>query len=263
MMSSSIRFPVFKAIAFAGLLAIVLRGGSSAAPGNPSAAAKVSSYAPADDLSNQLHSIIARVDESLAKPDDFDDARQSRIAKEADVAAVIALGLGMSDQDHALKRSASSILAAAQSLAKAADFATAHSAIDRLKLAADGKPSQAAAAPELRWQPVAPLGLLMKEVPIIDSNLKRAMQPERFKAQTKASAGAAAVLAVIAQEAATDHDAIKNPADTSKWEQFCFEMRDAAGGVNRAIHAGDAEGTLQAFARMSKTCEQCHRVFRQ
>ncbi|HEV3417007.1 MAG TPA: hypothetical protein VG056_09350 [Pirellulales bacterium] len=261
-MSNSIGFPVFKAIAFAGLFTIVLRGGSSAAPDSPSAGAKVSSYAPAEDLSNQLRSIIARVDESLAKPDDFDDARQSRIAKEANVAAVIALGLGICDQDHASKRSASSILIAAQSLAKAADYSAARSAIDSLKLAAEGKPSQAAASPELRWQPVAPLGLLMKEVPIINSNLKRAVQPERFKAQTKASAGAAAVLAVVAQEAATDHDAVKHPADIAKWEQFCFEMRDAAGGVNRAIHAGDAEGTQQAFTRLSKTCEQCHRVFR-
>jgi hypothetical protein len=175
---------------------------------------------------------------------------------------VIALGLAMSDQDHALKRSASSILSAAQSLAKANDYSAARSAIDSLKLAAGGKPSQAAAAPELRWRPVAPLGLLMKEVPIINSNLKRAVQPERFKAQTKASAGAAAVLAVIAQEAAADHDAIKNPADTLRWEQFCFEMRDAAGGVNRAIHAGDSEETQRAFTRLSRSCEQCHRVFR-
>jgi hypothetical protein len=249
-------------ISTAGLFAIILRGASPAAPDNPSAGAKVSSFAPAEDLANQLNSIIARVDESLAKPDDFDDALQSRIAKEADVAAVIALGLGMSDQDHALKRSASSILSAAQSLAKAADFAAARTAIDSLKLAAGGKPSQASAAPELRWHPVAPLGLLMKEVPIINSNLKRAVQPERFKAQTKTSAGAAAALAVIAQEAATDHDAIKKPADIPNWEQYCFEMRDAAGGVNRAIHAGDAEGTRQAFARLSKSCEECHRVFR-
>jgi hypothetical protein len=64
-MSNSIQFPVFKAIAIPIFLVVVLSSASSAAPDNPSAGAKVSSFAAAEDLANQLKSIIARVDESL------------------------------------------------------------------------------------------------------------------------------------------------------------------------------------------------------
>ena len=60
--------------------------------------AKVSSYAPAEDLSNAMKSIVGRLDDMLAKPDEFDLARQSRIAKEAHVAAVVAVGLGLNDR---------------------------------------------------------------------------------------------------------------------------------------------------------------------
>jgi hypothetical protein len=78
----------------------------------------------------------------------------------------------------------------------------------------------------------------------------------------KTSTAAAATLAAIAQEAATDHDAVKNPADVPKWEQLCAEMRDTAGRVNQAIHAGDAVRTERAMAQLAQSCDHCHRAFR-
>src|SRR5258708_39745634 len=92
------------------------------ASGDESTASKATVSVPAEDLANQLHSIVARLDDLLAKPDEFDDARKSRIAKEAGVAAVAALGLGLSEPDYPLKRSASSALAAAQALAKTRQY---------------------------------------------------------------------------------------------------------------------------------------------
>jgi hypothetical protein len=261
-MRHSICRRVLEVTAIAVLLAVACRSATLAGSNDAPADVKVSKYAPAEDLTNQLNSIAGRLDGLLANPNEFDEARKSRIAKEADVAAVIALGLGFSDQEHPLKKSASSILASAQALANAEDYPAAKQALDSLKAAAAGKPAPASAVRSLRWEPVAPLGLLMKEVPIIDASLKRSIQGERLKTQTKASAGAAATLAVIAEEAATDHDAVKNPADIPKWEQFCSEMRDAAGSVDQAIHAGDAERVEAAMARLAKSCERCHRSFR-
>jgi cytochrome c556 len=217
---------------------------------------------PADDLAGELRGIVARLDGLLAKPDDYDEARQSRIAKEADVAAVVALALTLDEQDHRLKRSAASAIAASQSLAKAPDYAAAKRALDELKATGDGKPATVALALPKQWTPVAPLGLLMKEVPQVNNRLKRAVQGEHFKSQAKTSAAASAALAAIAEEAATDHDAVKKPADVPKWKQLCAEMRDAAGRVNQAIHAGDADRTEQAMAQLAQSCEHCHRAFR-
>src|SRR5438876_1076748 len=84
-------------------------------------AAKPKVTVPAEDLANQLRLIVARLDDLLAKPEEFDDARKSRIAKESGVAAVVSLGLGLSDQDHSLKKTAPLALAATQALAKAED----------------------------------------------------------------------------------------------------------------------------------------------
>jgi hypothetical protein len=253
---------VINLIAAAGLMAVASRGAMWAASDAPQAEAKVSSYAPAADLTSQLTAIAARLDELLSKSEDFDDARKSRIAKEADVAVVVCLGLALSDEEHPLRQSAASALSAAQAIAKAEDYNVAKQSLGRLKDAIKGKPAPAVAKGHVHWEPVAPLGLLMKEVPIINSSLKRAVQGERFKTQTKVSAAAAATLAVIALESASDHDALKNPADAPRWEQFCAEMRDAAGSVNRAIHAGDAESAAHAMTRLSQSCEHCHRAFR-
>jgi hypothetical protein len=252
----------FSAGALAGLIALSLVMATLSASGDESSTAKPTVGAPAADLANQLHSIVARLDGLLAKPDEFDDARKSRIAKEAGVAAVVSLGLGLTDEDHPLKKSASLALAATRALATAEDHPSAKQALERLKKAADGQSAPTTAAGPLRWEPVAPLWLLMKEVPVVNSSLKRSVQGERFKSQMKTSTAAAATLAAIAQEAATDHDAVKNPADVPKWEQLCAEMRDTAGRVNQAIHAGDAVRTEQAMAQLAQSCDHCHRAFR-
>jgi hypothetical protein len=251
------------ALSVAATVSIVVIAISAAnEPTASQASGKLNVHVPADDLADELKAIAARLDGLLAKADDYDEARQSRITKEADVAAVVALGLTLDETEHPLKRSAASALAASQALAKASDYSSAKRALDVLKAAADGKPAASFSASPKQWTPVAPLGLLMKEVPQVNNRLKRAVQGERFKSQAKTSAAASAALVAIAEDAATDHDAVKKPADTQKWEQFCAEMRDAAGSVNQAIHAGDADRAAQAMAQLAQSCEHCHRAFR-
>lgn len=228
------------------------------------AAVKVSVLAPADDLIEQVHYFIQRLDESLADRADFDDARQSRVTKEADVVAVLALGLSLDESKHPLHDSAPRLLASAQSLAAAgADYAAASKSLAAIKAAAAGKGSSAAApvAPT-NWKSVAPLGLLMKEVPIVQASLKRNTQDEQFKSHATQSAGAAATLAVIAQEIMADDTAVKEPAQRPKWQAECAEMRDAAGAVNHAIHAADRDATKASLTRLTRSCAACHADFR-
>jgi hypothetical protein len=249
---------------------LISRQAISAPAGEPASTAqavKVSDFAPADDLIDQVHYLVQRLDESLASRDDFDEARQSRVAKEADVVAVLGLGLTLHDSQHALRNSAPWLISASQSLASAGgDYEVARKALGALKDAAANKTdADIAAKPQTvitGWKPIAPLGLLMKEVPIVQSNLKRSIQGDRFKSQAKQSAGAAATLAVIAQEIMADESAVKDPAQRPKWQAECAELRDAAGAVNHAIHAADLEATKSSLSRLAHSCEACHADFR-
>jgi len=231
--------------------------------GEPAAAAvKVSEFAPAEDLINQIKYFIDRLDQSLASKDAYDDAAQSRVAKEADTVAVLALGLSLYDGKHPLSGSTGHLLAAAEALSKAgADYAAARKALDELKAAAAGKTTGPDATTP-GWEPIAPLGLLMKEVPIVQSSMKRSLQSERFKTQAKQAAATAATLAMIAQAVAADDSAFKQPEQRQKWRDECIEMRDAAGAVNRAVHAGDPEAAQKAVGRLSQSCVGCHNDFR-
>jgi cytochrome c556 len=60
-----------------------------------------------------------------------------------------------------------------------------------------------------------------------------------------------------------DDEYAKTPAELEKWRQFCSEMRDSAGQVNAAIHAGDAAAVNTAMRRLQQSCDACHGAFRQ
>ncbi len=237
--------------------------GLASSPGESPAAdaAKPSSYAPAVDLGVEIGYCISQLDETLAKKEDFEGAGQSRVAKQGSVLATICLTLAMHDSDTPLVKSAPAMLAAAQSLVKADNYEAAKEALANLHKAADSKLDGLPTAPR-EWKPVAPLGLLMKQVPFINSTLKKYVQGDRFKSRTAISAPAAATLAAIAQATMADTSAATKPGEAAQWEQLCIEMRDAAGSVNQAIHAGDAEKKDKALAALSKSCTDCHAQFR-
>src|SRR5262249_8370456 len=79
--------------------------------------AKISAFAPAKDLLEQVDFYIGRVEQSLAEPADFDEAKQSRTVKDANTLAVLALVLGAHDEQHPLKESMPAMLKGAQALA--------------------------------------------------------------------------------------------------------------------------------------------------
>jgi hypothetical protein len=220
-----------------------------------------SNYAPADDLIGQVEFYLKRSDESLASNDAFDEAAQSRLKKDANTLAALALVLGMHDGENPMKLSAGALVGAAQKMAAATDYSAAKEAFDSAKKAASGESSGTDDKP-LKWMKVASLDQLMKQVPAINAALKRSITPQRFDPMKTQSAGQSAALAAIAQSVMADMQAVKNPADAPKWYQFCGEMRDAAGGVNSAIHAGDQAALATAMSRLAKSCESCHAVFR-
>lgn len=244
--------------AVAGRALVAAEADAKKAPEPP----KASTYAPAEDLCAQVDFYVKRTEGTLADPNDFDDAAKTRLKKDANTLVALALTIGLHDEDSPIKPAAASLMKASQELAKATDYEAAKSAFDRVKKAAAGEPSPGASNDDLKWEKVASLGQLMKQVPTINSALKRGLTPARFESQKAQSAAAAATLAAIAQSVMADTHEVKNPADLDKWFECCGEMRSAAGDANAAIRKGDKAATTAAMARLAKSCESCHAVFR-
>jgi len=238
-------------------LTLVLGVGVRAA--DPPAAPKASAFAPVDDLDKQLTYYLDRIDKALADKAEYDEGKQSRVKKDANTVAILALTIGMHDGEHKLKANAGGVIKAAQELSKASDkFEGAKAASEAMQKAA----TATAGTKVTKWEKAGDMVALMKAVPLINNTLKKAAADLAKGKNAETAAGAAATMAAIAQGTLVDTEAVKNAADTPKWYQFSAEMRDAAGEVNKLAKAKDQAAMAAAMSKLSKTCEDCHAVFR-
>ncbi|NQT38255.1 MAG: cytochrome c [Planctomycetes bacterium] len=233
-----------------GVLAV-----GSVALADPPPAPKISSFAPAADLSTQLAEYLTELEEAVASEQEFEDSQET-LVKDASTVVVIALALGLHDEDNKYKAAAPGLLKAAQALAVAKDYAAAKAGVAAVKAAAAGS-----AGGELKWEKVASLEALMEQVPRISSKLKRYIRGSRFESKADDTAGFSAVIAAIGQGALADSHEAKDDAQVQQWYGFSAEMRDAAGAVNAAIRAQDEDAATAAMERLGESCDSCHAVF--
>jgi hypothetical protein len=231
---------------------------SANAQGMP-AAPKVSTFAPAEDLANQLKKYLVDLEEATKDEASYKDAGDN-IAKQANTVIVIALALGLHDQENEHKARAGAMMQAAKNVAAAKDFASTQKAVLGLKDAAKGN---GAAGGALKWETVASLPELMKQVPNINVKLKMNIKDAKFKSKAKDTQGYTAVLAVIAQAAMADTAGAKadTPAKVQQWYDWSVKARDYAGEMNAAIHAGKKDAADEAMKKMAQNCDDCHAVF--
>ncbi len=245
---------VVSCIAFTHALVGLGRTAQADAPAAP----KVSAFAPADDLTRQADYYVKELENSVASKDEYKDD-QEKLTKDASTLAVIALALGLHDQPNKYQARAGVLIKAAQAAAATKDYASAKKAVARVREAANDASAVPAA---LKWEPVAALSELMKQVPIIDTKLKRLVQPAKFKTKAKETAGYTAVIAAIGQASIADRSAAKTPAQVKQWQDFAATMRDRAGAVNAAIHRQDRAATKALMTKLAESCEDCHKVFK-
>jgi hypothetical protein len=239
-----------------GLMLLVVAGAASM-PEAP----KVSTFAPAEDLVREADKYVEALAKNIAAVESgeekYDDSKEL-LEKDANTLVIIALCLGKHDQDNKYKAHAGALMKAAQELAATKDIQGAKKALASVKDAAAGKNKVDV---ELKWEKVASLPALMKHVPKINTKLKQAVKPAKFKTKAKDAAGITAVLAAIAQGSMADTSATKSPEQAPQWYRFCEEMRDKAAATNKAIHAGDLEATNANLLKLGQNCEDCHAVF--
>ncbi len=245
-----------------GICAVaVFLGGSAicvnaAAPETP----RPSSYAPYEDLLRQADFYLSRVEETLAG-EKLDMAGQSRLLKDAHTLAMLGLVLSQHDTDFPERAAMSAFVKGAQDLAAAdGEREKSQTALADLKAARAGNPVTEVLP--LKWQHVASLPLVMKQVPLIHASLKRGATARRLERSREEAAGQAAALAAIAQASIFDDEYASSPEDIAAWQEICASMRDAAGEVNVAVRAGDADRVEAAMSKMLQSCEACHEKFR-
>jgi hypothetical protein len=238
-------------VALLGVFAVQARSDAAEEP-------KVSTFAPADDLVRQADKYIRTMKETVASKEEYDDS-EGKIGRDSNTLAVIMLALGLHDQSNKYKGKAAAIIKAAQDVAATKDYAAAKKAVAALDQVAhaDGK-----AGGKLKWEKVASLPDLMKQVPIVNTKLKLCLGKTSFKKKAKDSQGYTAVIAAIAQAVIADTSATKNAAEVKQWQKFSKAMRDHAGAANAGIHKQDRAATDKAMQKLNQSCEDCHAVFK-
>ena len=228
----------------------------------PPAAPKVSTFAPAKALETQVAAYLTRIDEAVANAEAYDEKKEG-LVKDANTLVVVALALGLHDEDNEYKKAAPALMKAASQLADSKDLAAAKTAAEAVKKAAETKDGDVSS---LKWSKTAALPALMQQVPRINNPLKLNMKGTRFKSKAKQSAVDVAVLAVIAQAAVYDTSEVKKagdkPGDEEKWFKFCADMRDATVELGKVVKAGKADAAEQALGRLMQSCDDCHAVFK-
>jgi cytochrome c556 len=218
---------------------------------------KVSTFAPAEDLARQVDYYKKRMEDVVASEAEFDEAKQARIIKDANTMAILAQHLAMHDTDHPLKKSAGAVVQAARALTTVTDYKSASDGYKNLEKAFAGEASPV----EAKWEKVAAMGQVMKQVSVVNAALKRGLQPARLKSQAKKTTGETATLAAIANSLLFDTHEVKSEADLPSWFEYAAEFRDSAGALNAAIKTGQAAKVSPALRRMSTSCDTCHKKF--
>ena len=249
---------VFVSLVAVTLFSAVAAMSSTAFCAEQPQAPAVSTFAPISALADQVADFVGKLEESVADKDDFDSSK-AKIAKDSNTLIVIALALGLSDEDNEYKASAAGIVKAAQQVAAAQDYAAAKAGVDAIKAAIGAK---AGGADGLKWEKVAALGELMEAVPALNTKLKGSLRKEkRFKKKAQTVAGYAAVIAVIAQGSMANSADTDLPQEADKWFKHCAEMRDAAAKVSQACVKKDHAAAKEAMDKLQETCHTCHDVF--
>ena len=121
-----------------GALFVGVAGGGLSAS-DDDAAPKFSTFASAEDLAAELKILIVDLDKAVADEEEYKGQVEGRFIRDGNTITLIAIALGLHDQDSPLKPHAKAIAAAARKLAKAKDYAATKQAVADVKAAVEGQ----------------------------------------------------------------------------------------------------------------------------
>ncbi|MHB8899671.1 MAG: hypothetical protein ACYC6Y_13065, partial [Thermoguttaceae bacterium] len=224
-------------------------GGAEAPP-----APALSTLVPVDDHVGPVDVYMEGLEECVEEEAEFADS-VNKMQRRSNSLAVVALAIGLHDQDHPLRKAAPGLIRACQQLSSAKDFSGAVAALAQLKSAlnSSGDPST------LRWVKVADMSALMNEVPQINTRMKSYIR--KFDRSSALLAGRSGALVAISQGSLANAGDTIAPDKAAEWYKHCVQMRDAASALNRAAHEKDPDTTEKAMDALQQSCEDCHAIF--
>lgn len=223
---------------------------------------------PVADLEGRIEFFVKKLDtnlEDLAGTKDY-KADNGSLLRDVNALALIALAIGMSEEDGKFKKAAPGIVEAAMAVEKATTLKEAQDAGKAVKdaLTSEGDPSK------LAWTKVASLTPVMLAVPNISSNITTNSNTEGKlkKRGQKATIEGTAALAAIVQGSIANYEETDKAGTKEQWETLCREFRDHALKANEAVHKFAAEeidyaAASKALEDMRANCDACHKVFHQ
>lgn len=216
----------------------------------------LSSLVPVEDLVAQVEYYIGELEECVEDSEEYEDSSE-KVERYANTVAILALSVGLHDQDSPLRKAAPVLIKASQELAAAKDYPGARQGVAGLKaaLGASGNPAT------LKWSKVASLHALMEQVPLVNTRIKRYMR--RFEKGVPYMIGNSAALVAIGQGSMANADETEAPDKVGEWYKYCIQMRDSAGALNKAVHAKDETAAKTAMEALQQSCDDCHAVFHQ
>ncbi len=224
----------------------------------PTDSPKPSEYAPIADLANQVTRYLRAIDEDLASGSDYDADHKNRILLNANTLIVLGRTIAQHDESNDIKLAAPALIESASALAGSYDdYDSAVKAAGGLKEAVKKK-----SGGQIDESIAPSLSALMKQVPIVNNDLRRGVNGKRFDRLIDDNAGHAATLAAIAHVSMSCSDYCSDAESQVKWARVCADMRKAATEVRTAVRRKDLPSATSGLANLVKTCDQCHESFR-
>ena len=201
------------------------------------------------------------------------------IRQDANVLILLAIASRTSDPNK-YRPNAGGLLASAQLVARATDYASALEAVTAMAAVRSGVESmtpQIRAMAESRVNPQDPQWAANEKAADL-SDLMKAVAPLSIKFNQAAGRKSTidryqemlmqntATLAVIAQGSLPYADETKRPDAAKEWAQSCTEFETTAIDLNQAVHAySGGVGTFEAIKTSNdafqETCHSCHEIF--
>lgn len=228
-------------------------------PGRAAAPVKISkAVVSLSDLAAEADARVEALDKILATKEAYEEAKKQGIPQEAGVLAVIAQAVVEHEEMGGWKASAPAVRDAAIKVAKSTTQDDAKAGLAAVKEALKGKGSDAKTDHE--WNKLCRLGRMMAESSKRNGNLRRAAR--ELPEDTKQLVRDASLLAVLALVAHDDTHEVKDMKDIPKWKAMAKDMHTAYADLATALKAKNATAFKDGFTKATKTCADCHAVFR-
>ena len=251
---------MYKSFLFAAGVAALMTSAAWTADANP--AVKTSSVVSAENLSLAADEKIAKLEKSLATPEEYEKAKKY-LSRDAGMIAVFAQAIAEHDQAVDWKASAADVRDAAIKLAGAESQGEAAQFLQDVKVARGGEAMGAEA--QKNWAELIDFGAMMHEITLRNRSVGRTARKMRRKVDEETREEAARdveIMALIGVVIAANTDFAGDDEEMKEWKRYSHNQRDSGMAAAAAFRQGDADALKTAYANFRKSCSECHKAFR-